>query len=58
MYLLDDVWVFQILEEADLADGRGWDAVVFLLEPDLLDGHYLTRFEVLGFVDHSVSAFA
>jgi hypothetical protein len=31
------------LQEGDLSDGRAWDALIGMLEPDLLKCHYLFK---------------
>ena len=39
----DNVGVLQLLEERDLPDGGGGDALLLRLQPDLLHGHDLAR---------------
>ena len=48
--------MLQTLEQRDLADGRRWDSVVFLLKPDFFERHCLSCKFVDGFVYHSVSS--
>ena len=36
MHLLDDIGVFEALEQADFANGGRWDPIIFLLESDFL----------------------
>ena len=50
--------MLQILEQTNLADSSGWNAIVLLLESYLLDGHELASLKVLGLVDDTVSALA
>jgi hypothetical protein len=51
-----DVGVVHLLKQRDLADGRRWDALIFGLEADLLEGDdaLVLGGEVLGLVDDSV----
>ena len=53
---LDDVAVLHLLEERDLADGGGGDALVLLLEADLLERDGLVGGPVPGLVHHPVRA--
>lgn len=46
------------LEEGNLADSSGRDAIVFLLKSDLLEGHKVASDQVFALVDHTVSAFS
>jgi len=48
--------VVHLLEEGDLADGGGGDALVLLLEADLLERDRLVGVEVLALVNHPVRA--
>ncbi|QQP54672.1 Cell division protein kinase 5, partial [Caligus rogercresseyi] len=43
----DDVLMFELLEEADLTESRGRDALVII-------GHYLLRFLALGFKNSAI----
>jgi hypothetical protein len=52
----DYVSVLHLLEEGDLADGGGGDALVLLLEADLLERDGLVGVAVLGLVHHPVRA--
>lgn len=51
---LDNVVILELLEETDLADSGGRDALVFSLEPDLLERNNLVGRHVPGLVDHAV----
>lgn len=52
-----DVVVFHLLEERDLANGGAGDAFIFGFEADLLEGDDFAAIgEVAGFVDDTVSA--
>jgi hypothetical protein len=53
----DDVGVVHLLEEGDLADGGGGDALVLLLEADLLERDRLVGDPVQRLVHHPVRAF-
>jgi hypothetical protein len=48
--------VLHLLEEGDLADGGGRDALVVLLQPDLLERDRLVGVPVLALVHHPVRA--
>jgi len=48
--------VLHLLEEGDLADGGGRDALVLLLEADLLERDRLVGVAVLALVHHPVRA--
>jgi len=51
----DDVWVLELLEEGDLANGGGGDAFIFGLETNLLQGNDAAAIEeVAGLVDDTV----
>jgi hypothetical protein len=51
-----DVGVVQLLEEGDLPDGGRGDALVFVVQADLLEGYLLLGQLVDGFVDDAVGA--
>jgi hypothetical protein len=54
----DDVRVVHLLEEGDLADGGGGDALIFGFKTDLLEGDnaLVLGGEVARLVDNSVSS--
>ena len=53
----DDVWVLQLLEQRDLPDGSAGHALGLDLQPNLLQGHKLICYLVLGLVHNSVRSF-
>jgi hypothetical protein len=52
----DNVLVVQLLQQADLANGSGGHALVFGLEPNLLQRDDLIRADIAGLVDDTVCA--
>ena len=46
--------MLQSFKQADFADSRRWDSIVFLLESDFLEGDDLTRDKVSALVDNTV----
>lgn len=57
VYLLNYVRVSQILQKTDFADGGRRDAIVLLLESDLLYCYMLSSIKVLRPVDNTVRSF-
>lgn len=55
-YLLDNVWVLEVLQEGDLPDSSTRHTIILLLEPYLLDGHDLIGLRVLGLVYDTIRA--
>jgi len=53
-----NVEVRQLLEQADLSDGRGGHSLILRLQADLLQRHDLARHLVLRLVHHTVRALA
>lgn len=53
-----DVGVLQLLQDGDLADGRGGRALIDRVEADLLERHYAVRSLVAALVDDAISALA
>ena len=54
----DNVWVLELLENADLPNRRAWDALVLGLQSDLLERNKLPRHAVARLVHHTVRALA
>lgn len=53
----DNVWVVHLLEEGNLADGGGWDTLIFGLETDLLESDNASVVEeIAGLVDDTVGS--
>lgn len=50
----DNVWMFELLQQRDLSDGRARHAFLFTLQTDLLHGHHLACGLVPAFVNHSI----
>ena len=58
VYQINDVLIVaQLLQDSDLTDGRARDAVVTVVNLDLLNGDYLERFFLDRFVNNSVGTF-
>ena len=57
MHLLDNIRMPQVLQQADFADSRRRDAIVFLFESDLLDSNQLVGFLVQGLIHDTVGTF-
>ena len=53
-YLLNDVWVLEVLEKRDFSDGGGWNTIVLFLEPDFLDCYVFSCLLVESFVYYTV----
>lgn len=54
---LDNIRMPQVLQQADFADSRRRDAIVFLFESDLLDSNQLVGFLVQGLIHDTVGTF-
>lgn len=54
VYALDDIFVLQLLEQADFTNGSTRNSFIFGLEPDLLQGNDLICIGVASLVDHAV----
>ena len=53
-----DVWVLELLENADLPNRRAWDALVLSLQSNLLERNELPRHAVARLVHHTIRALA
>lgn len=59
VHQVDDVGVgLELFEDGDFPHGCRWDAFVFVLEFDFLQGHDLLGLAVAGFEDHAVGSLA
>lgn len=54
--ILNDIGVLEFLENANFPHGSARDPFIFVLEPDLFQGHCLVCEGVFGFEYHAVGA--
>jgi hypothetical protein len=58
VFQIDNVFVGQLSQEGDFAEGRGGDALVFDFEADAFEGYDFVGLAIAGFVDYAVGSFA
>jgi len=54
----DDVWMLELFEERNLADGCARDAFILSLQPNFFQGHNLPRHPIFSFVHNPVGTLA
>lgn len=54
----DNIWVLELFEQGDFADGRAWHSFVLTLQTDALQRDDLIGLTVLGLVHDTIGSFA
>jgi len=54
----DEVVVAQFLQHSDLADGSAWDAIVAVVNLNLLDSYDIVGANLFGHVNDTIGAFS